>query len=165
MRRNRIQRVAILSIHDSEHVFEKALQAGAKAYVLKSDAGKHLTNAVEALQRNTTYFNPQLGKILLGGLLDTGRMSLKGASILPNLTSREQETLQLLVEGISTKELAVALGVTIRTAETHRSNLMRKLNLHSLSELVLYALRNNILQIPGEHSYGDRRGQSPMLAA
>jgi DNA-binding NarL/FixJ family response regulator len=146
-------------------VFEKALQAGAKAYVLKSDAGEHLTNAVEALQQNKTYFNPRLGKILLGGLLDKGRMSLKGASILPKLTSREQEILQLLVGGISTKELAVSLGVTIRTAETHRSNLMRKLNLHSLSELVLYALRNNILQVAGEHSYGDRRGQTPLLAA
>ena len=144
------QKIAILSITDSEQVIQEALKAGAKAYILKSDGAKDLIVAIEALQQNRTYFNSRIGQIVLNGFLNTGKMPSKKAAILPDLTAREREIVQLLAEGTSTKEVAVTLGVSVKTAETHRSNLMRKLGLHCLSELVLYAVRNNIVQVPGE---------------
>jgi DNA-binding NarL/FixJ family response regulator len=146
------QKIAILSITDSEQVIQEALKAGAKAYILKSDGAKDLIVAIEALQQNRTYFNSRIGQIVLNGFLNTGKMPSKRASILPDLTAREREIVQLLAEGKSTKEVAVTLGVSVKTAETHRSNLMRKLGLHCLSELVLYAVRNNIVQVPSEAS-------------
>jgi DNA-binding NarL/FixJ family response regulator len=146
------QKVAILSITDSEQVIQEALKAGAKAYILKSDGAKDLIVAIEALQQNRTYFNSRIGQIVLNGFLNTGKMPSKRASILPDLTAREREIVQLLAEGESTKEVAGTLGVSVKTAETHRSNLMRKLGLHCLSELVLYAVRNNIIQVPAEAS-------------
>jgi len=158
------QKVAILSITDSEQMIQEALKAGAKAYILKSDGAKDLMVAIEALQQNRTYFNSRIGQIVLNGFLNTGKLLSKRASILPDLTAREREIVQLLAEGKSTKEVAVTLGVSVKTAETHRSNLMRKLGLHCLSELVLYAVRNNIVQVPSEAS-GPRGGASGIPAA
>ena len=159
------QKIAILSITDSEQVIQEALRAGAKAYILKSDGAKDLIVAIEALQQNRTYFNSRIGQIVLNGFLNTGKMPSKRASILPDLTAREREIVQLLAEGKSTKEVAVTLGVSVKTAETHRSNLMRKLGLHCLSELVLYAVRNNIVQVPGEQVSGASGGPSRIPAA
>ena len=158
------QKIAILSITDSEQVIQEALRAGAKAYILKSDGAKDLIVAIEALQLNRTYFNSRIGEIVLNGFLNTGKLPSKRASILPDLTAREPEIVQLLAEGKSTKEVAVTLGVSVKTAETHRSNLMRKLGLHCLSELVLYAVRNNIVQVPGEAS-GEHGGMPGIPAA
>ena len=146
------QKIAILSITDSEQVIQEALKAGAKAYILKSDGATDLIVAIEALQQNRTYFNSRVGQIVLNGFLNMGKMPTKRAAILPELTAREREIVQLLAEGKSTKEVAVTLNVSVKTAETHRSNLMRKLGLHCLSELVLYAVRNNIVQVPAEAS-------------
>ena len=159
------QKIAILSITDSEQVIQEALKAGAKAYVLKSDGAKDLMVAIDALQQNRTYFNSRIGQIVLNGFLNTGKVPSKRASILPDLTAREREIVQLLAEGKSTKEVAVTLGVSVKTAETHRSNLMRKLGLHCLSELVLYAVRNNIVQVPGEQVSGAPGGPSRIPAA
>lgn len=159
------QKIAILSITDSEQVIQEALRAGAKAYILKSDGAKDLMVAIEALQLNRTYFNSRIGQIVLNGFLNMGKMPSKRASILPDLTAREREIVQLLAEGKSTKEVAVTLGVSVKTAETHRSNLMRKLGLHCLSELVLYAVRNNIVQVPGEQVSGAPDGPSRIPAA
>src|SRR6266704_3603400 len=161
---NSHQKIAILSITDSEQVIQEALRAGAKAYILKSDGAKDLIVAIEALQQNRTYFNSRIGQIVLNGFLNTGKMPSQRTSILPDLTAREREIVQLLAEGKSTKEVAVTLGVSVKTAETHRSNLMRKLGLHCLSELVLYAVRNNIVQVPSEAS-GPRGGASRIPAA
>ena len=143
------QKVAILSITDSEQMIQEALKAGAKAYILKSDAAKDLIAAVEALQRNKTYFNSRVEEIVLRGFLNTENRSPKGA-ILSELTSREREIVSLLALGKSTKQVGISLGISVKTAETHRGNLMRKLGLHSVSELVLYAVRNNFVQVPGE---------------
>jgi len=143
------QKVAILSITDSEQMIQEALKAGAKAYILKSDAAKDLIAAVEALQRNKTYFNSRVEEIVLRGFLNTENRSPKGA-ILSELTSREREIVSLLALGKSTKEVGISLGISVKTAETHRGNLMRKLGLHSVSELVLYAIRNNFVQVSGE---------------
>ncbi|PYX05619.1 MAG: hypothetical protein DMG85_15040, partial [Acidobacteria bacterium] len=99
------------------------------------------------------------------GFLNTGKMPSQRTFILPDLTAREREIVQLLAEGKSTKEVAVTLGVSVKTAETHRSNLMRKLGLHCLSELVLYAVRNNIVQVPGEQASALHAGPPRMPAA
>jgi len=162
---NSHQKIAILSITDSEQVIQEALRAGAKAYILKSDGAKDLIVAIEALQQNRTYFNSRIGQIVLNGFLNTGKMPSQKKSILPDLTAREREIVQLLAEGKSTKEVAVTLGVSVKTAETHRSNLMRKLGLHCLSELVLYAVRNNIVQVPGEQASALHAGPPRMPAA
>lgn len=162
---NSHQKIAILSITDSEQVIQEALRAGAKAYILKSDGAKDLIVAIEALQQDRTYFNSRIGQIVLNGFLNTGNMPSQKKSILPGLTAREREIVQLLAEGKSTKEVAVTLGVSVKTAETHRSNLMRKLGLHCLSELVLYAVRNNIVQVPGEQASELHGGPSRMPAA
>ena len=142
------QKVAILSITDSEQMIQEALKAGAKAYILKSDAAKDLIAAVEALQRNKTYFNSRIEEIVLCGFLYSGKRPSNG-TILSDLTNREREILQLLAGGKSTREVSLILEISIKTAESHRGNVMRKLGLHSVSELVLYAIRNNFVQVSG----------------
>src|SRR5437762_858042 len=159
------QKVAILSVMDSEQVIHEALKAGARAFISKSDGAKDLIFAIEALQQNETYFNSRIGQIVLNGFRNTGKKPAQRASRLRDLTAREREIVQLVAEGKSTKEVAVTLGVSVKTAETHRSNLMRKLSLHCVSELVLYAVRNNIVQVPSEQASGLHGGPSRMPAA
>ena len=139
------QRVLILTITDAEQVIEEVLRAGARGFVLKADAAQDLTMAVEALRQGRTFFNSRAGEMVLNGFLGAGAQVRK-QTILPRLTGREREVVQLLAEGKSTKELAVVLDLSV-TAETHRSNIMRKLGVHCLSELVLYAVRNRIVQV------------------
>jgi len=102
---------------------------------------------VEALQHNKTFFTARVAELVLSGFLGKTHRSSSGEPALPGLTSREREVVQLLAEGKSTKEVACHLNLSVKTAETHRSNIMRKLGLHSVSELVLYAVRNNIVQV------------------
>lgn len=140
-------RVLILTLHDSDQVVREVLNAGARGFLLKSDAARDLVAAVEALRRDKTYFTSKVASMVLEGYLKAGT---KGAPVTPGrnrLTPREREIVQLLAEGKSTKEVAVALGLSVKTAETHRSNIMRKLQLHSVSDLVLYAVRNNIVHV------------------
>src|SRR5256714_10952006 len=146
------QKIAILSVMDSEQVIHEALKAGAGAYISKADGARDLIGAIEALQQNETYFNSRIGQIVLNGFLNPGKIPPRRSSGLADLTAREREIAQLVAEGKSTKEVAVTLGVSVKTAETHRSNLMRKLGLHCVSELVLYAVRNNIVQVPDEQA-------------
>jgi DNA-binding NarL/FixJ family response regulator len=148
LRENLLQRILVLTITDSEQVAQELLRIGAKGYVLKSDAATDLVKAIEALQQNRTFFNSGVERMVLEGYLKGGGPSFSRTCSMSNLTSREREVVQLLAEGKTTKEVAVALGLSVKTAETHRSNLMRKLDLHSVSELVLYAVRNDIIHIP-----------------
>jgi DNA-binding NarL/FixJ family response regulator len=145
-------RILILTITDSEQVVQEVLKAGAKGYLLKSDAAKDLVTAVEALAQNRTFFNSRVGQIILEGFLGGGDSAPKESAPLPSLTAREREIVQLLAEGKSSKEVAVALNLSVKTAETHRSNIMRKLDLHSVSALVLYAIRNNIVHVPAPYA-------------
>jgi DNA-binding NarL/FixJ family response regulator len=157
-------RILILTITDSEQVVQEVLKAGAKGYVLKSDAAKDLVTAVEALAQNRTFFNSRVGQIILEGFLGTGESAApKESAPTPSLTAREREIVQLLAEGKSSKEVAVALNLSVKTAETHRSNIMRKLDLHSVSALVLYAIRNNIVHVPVP--YVETAGAAPVKAA
>ena len=140
-------RILILTLHDSDQVVREVLDAGARGFLLKSDAARDLVAAVEALRRDKTYFTSKVAAMVLEGYLKGGK---PGTTFTPGrnrLTPREREIVQLLAEGKSTKEVAVAFGLSVKTAETHRSNIMRKLQLHSVSDLVLYAVRNNIVHV------------------
>ena len=141
-------RILILTLHDSDTLVQEVLNAGARGFLLKSDAARDLVTAVEALRNNKTYFTPKVASMVLEGCLHRkGSNNANEASSRAKLTPREREIVQLLAEGKSSREVAGALGLSVKTAETHRANIMRKLNLHSVSDLVLYAVRNNIVQV------------------
>jgi DNA-binding NarL/FixJ family response regulator len=140
-------RVLILTITDADQAVQAVLDAGARGFILKSDAARDLVTAVEALAHNKTFFTARVADLVLSGFLNKSPRSTRSEVSLPGLTSREREIVQLLAEGKSTKEVACLLNLSVKTAETHRSNIMRKLGLHSVSELVLYAVRNNIVQV------------------
>src|SRR5208282_6152435 len=141
-------KVIVLTITDSDQVIREALDAGARGFVLKSDAARDLVSAVEALQGKRMFFTPRVNDLVLAGFLDKGHaISRNVPPDLPTLTAREREVTQLLAEGKSSKEVATLLNLSTKTVETHRSNIMRKLNLHSIRDLVVYAIKNNIIQI------------------
>lgn len=138
--------VLILTLHDSDQVVREVLDAGARGFLLKSDAARDLLAAVEAVARHKHYFTSKVAAMVLESHLKGGTAA-NPRSGRSRLTPREREVVQLLAEGKTTKEVAVALGLSVKTAETHRSNIMRKLQLHSVSDLVLYAVRNNIVHV------------------
>jgi DNA-binding NarL/FixJ family response regulator len=148
IQQNPQQKVIVLTIMDSDQVIREALDAGARGFVLKSDAARDLISAVEALQHNRMFFTPRVSDMVLAGFLDRGCNGSNGESPkLPTLTSREREVIQLLAEGKSSKEVASLLNLSTKTAETHRSNIMRKLDIHSIRDLVVYAVKNDIIQV------------------
>jgi DNA-binding NarL/FixJ family response regulator len=147
LRDNPQSRILILTITDADEIVRAVLDAGARGFVLKSDAVRDLLAAVEALLSNKTFFTSRVAEMVLGGYLGRNQPTTEGEVALPNLTPREREIVQLLAEGMSTKEVASHLDLSVKTAETHRSNIMRKLNIHSVSGLVLYAVRNNMVQV------------------
>jgi DNA-binding NarL/FixJ family response regulator len=132
-------------MHDAEQVVREVLAAGARGFVLKSDAARDLVAAVDALQHRRTFFTTRVTQMVLNGYLHQEQESQPSAKAV--LTPREREVIQLLAEGKTSKEVAVALKLSVKTAETHRTNLMRKLDLHSVADLTLYAIRNGIVQI------------------
>jgi DNA-binding NarL/FixJ family response regulator len=141
---NPATRVLILSMHESEQIVREVLEAGAQGYLLKSDAGRDLVRAIEALLDNKTYFTSSVARMLLDGYLtaakgDTGA----GGS---RLSPREREIVQMLAEGRSNKEIATALGISVNTVETHRSNVMQKMGFRSITELVRFAVRNKMIE-------------------
>ena len=139
--------VLILTIDESEAVIREVLNAGARGFLLKSDAARDLVTAVEALQRHQTYFTSKVADLVLDGYLKQDHPTRVVEIPQARLTPREREVVQLLAEGKTTKEVAVQLGMSVKTAETHRSNIMRKLDIHSVAQLVVYAIRNNIVQV------------------
>ncbi len=135
-------RVLVLSMHESEQLLRQVLEAGARGYVLKSDAGQELVRAIRALESGQVYFTPKVSEMLMTGYLGGSKDS--GENVTP-LSAREREVVQLLVEGRSNKEVATALGISVKTVETHRARIMEKLNLKAFSDMVRYAVRNNII--------------------
>jgi DNA-binding NarL/FixJ family response regulator len=142
--------ILILTMHDSDNVVREVLRAGARGFILKSDAGRDLVAAAEALQVQRTFFTTRVSQMVLDGFLDQGKPDhgLEKNSVPGDpLTAREREVIQLLAEGKTSKEVAVTLSLSVKTAETHRTNLMRKLGLHSVADLTRYAVRNGIVQV------------------
>jgi DNA-binding NarL/FixJ family response regulator len=142
-------KVLVLTMYDSDPLIQQVLQAGARGYLLKSDAGRDLVSAIDALRRNKTFFTPKVSQMVLEGYLDKNPKEkdkeTDGEAESLRLTSRQREIVQLLAEGKSSKEVAAVLGLSVKTAETHRANIMRKLDCHSVTELVRYAIRNHII--------------------
>ena len=145
--RNRRQRVLMLTTTDIEQLMREALRAGVRGFILKSDPGADLVAAVGALQQGRAFFTARVSEMVLHGFLHNKWDIAPNAAHEPRLTPREREITQLLAEGKSTKEAAVIIGLSIKTAETHRNNIMMKLKIHSTAELVLYAIRNNIVYL------------------
>jgi two-component system, NarL family, response regulator NreC len=137
-------RVIILSMHSDETYLLRALNAGAKGYLLKDSADVDLVRAVHSVCRNKPFFSPEIAQVLLEDYVRSLQQKrLQDSYEL--LTDREKEVLQLLAHGKSNKEVAVALDVSTNTIETHRNSLMKKLNLHNTAEIVLYAVRKKIV--------------------
>lgn len=141
-------KILILTMHESDPLIRDVLDAGARGYVLKTDASRDLVTAVNAVRSNKTFFTAKVAQMVLDGYLDTTPKKEKPVVESPKtrLTPRQREIVQLLAEGKSSKEVAVQLGLSVKTAETHRANIMRRLDCHSVSELVRYAVRNNIIE-------------------
>jgi DNA-binding NarL/FixJ family response regulator len=132
--------VLILSMHQSDRLVREMLNAGAHGYLLKTDTGEFLIAALKALSEHKPFFTPQISAVVLQGYLKPEVR--EGAEMTP----REREIIQLIAEGKATKEIAEVLGISVKTADTHRTNLMRKLKLHSTADVVRYAIRNQITQ-------------------
>jgi len=136
--------ILILTMHESDDLVQQVVQAGARGYVLKDEADRVLLAAVDAARQHKPYFSTRLANPLADELPISPSDGAKPPR--PRLTPREREILQLLTEGKSNKEVASLLGISVNTAEAHRANIMLKLGLHSLAELVHYAIRNQIIK-------------------
>jgi DNA-binding NarL/FixJ family response regulator len=138
--------VLILSMHCSNQLTREVLDAGARGYILKSDSARDLAIAIETLANHKPFFTPDATKFILRRLNSGGSVAEVPELISDQLTTREREILQLLAEGSSSKEVACALSISVKTAETHRANIFRKLDIHTASELVRYAIHNQIIE-------------------
>jgi DNA-binding NarL/FixJ family response regulator len=140
------QKILILTDVDSEQVVRDCLDAGVRGWVFKSDGTADLTTAVEALQGDKSVFPLRVSNLLIDSYR-RGRGVGPFSPKLPQLSPREREVVQLLAESKTSKEVAMILNISLKTVETHRSNILLKLNLHSVTELVLYAVRNEIVHV------------------
>jgi DNA-binding NarL/FixJ family response regulator len=145
LKHNPEQVILVLTAVDSEQVIRECLEAGIRGWVFKSDPAEDLITAVEALQRQKTIFSSRVSDLIIDGY-KRYRASPAPDNVKP-LSPREREVVQLVSEGKGSKEIATILNVSLATAETHRSNILRKLRLHSIAELVLYAVRNGIVHV------------------
>lgn len=136
--------ILILTMHRSEQLVHEILSAGAIGYVLKSDAAEKIVDAIRHLLDHKPYFTSIASRVLLDSYLHPSHSAVPSAP--RELTPREREVVQLIAEGNSSKEIADRLGISEKTTETHRANLMRKLNIHSVSEIVRYAIRNRMIE-------------------
>lgn len=137
--------ILALSLHNSEQLVHDVLAAGARGYVLKSDASERLVAAVHTLLDGGTFLTPLVESMVLAGYLRHDQDAAHASAPPSALSAREREVTQLLAEGRCNKEVAGALGISVHTAESHRASIMRKLDLHSITELVHYAIRNGIV--------------------
>lgn len=136
--------IVFLSMHSDESYVLRALKAGARAYLLKDSAEHDLISAIRAVSEGKAFFSPAISKMLVEDYV----RQMKDRDVEDSydlLTGREREILQLLAEGKTNKEVATVLDLSVYTVETHRSNILQKLNLHSIPELILYAVRKGVI--------------------
>jgi DNA-binding NarL/FixJ family response regulator len=141
--------VVVLTMHESDQMVRRVLDAGALGYVLKSDLATHLVKAVKNVSGGKLFLTPRVSDIVLKGFLKTGNRPDATGHSQVRPTPREVEIIRLLAAGKANKEIAAELGITTRTVETHRARIMLKLGLHSLTELIHYAIRHEIFSAPG----------------
>ena len=137
--------VLVLTVHESEELLAEVLRSGAHGCMLKSDAGRELVSAIETLTQGKPFLTSKVAGILLSHQIGNVWIGDKVDFAGPHLSAREREVIQLLAEGKSNKEVATLLNLSVKTVQTHRANIMRKLNLHSLGQLIHYAIRNGII--------------------
>ena len=139
--------ILVLSMHYSDQLIREILETGIRGYVVKSDSDRDLVLAVEALANHKPFFTPHATELMLTNLGTSPSVFAGGTETLKDrLTVREREIIRLISEGNSSKEVATTLGISVKTADTHRANIMRKLQVHTVSDLVRYALRNQIIE-------------------
>lgn len=138
--------IVILSLHLTDQLAYEIIDAGIRGYVLKSDANRDLVSAVESLGMHRPFFTAKVSEMMMDGLRGDKPREVR-SDARGRLTGRQREIVQLLAEGKTSKEVAVALNISVKTAETHRANIMRRLELHSVSELVRYAVKNQIIEV------------------
>jgi len=140
-------KVLLLTGHDSDRLLVQALEAGAHGYLVKSDTADDLVSAVEALGHGRMYFTERVSREVLAGYLEKLKNPAHADhNSASRLTGREREVVQLVAEGQSSKEVAISLKISSKTVETHRANIMRKIDCHTVAALVRHAIRNNIIE-------------------
>jgi len=137
-----------LTMHESNQMVRRVLEAGALGYVLKSDLAAHLVKAVKNVSAGKLFLTPRVSDIVLNGFLKNASQPDLKENSRARPTPREVQVIRHLAEGKSNKEIAAEMGITIRTVETHRAKIMLKLGLHSLAELIRYAIRSEIVPPP-----------------
>jgi DNA-binding NarL/FixJ family response regulator len=142
-------KVLVLTMHESDHMVQRALDAGAHGYILKSDLTECLVKAIKVASSGKPFLTPGVSKIMLQGSLKAERERHQSEHSAARTTPRETEITRLLAEGKTNKEVAALLGIAVRTVETHRAKIMLKLGLHSLPELIHYAIRQGITTVQG----------------
>lgn len=138
--------ILILSVHYSDHLIREILRMGIRGYMVKTDSDRDLVTAIETLAKHKPYFTTCATELILTHTQRPNANVSSPMDLGDRLTTREREIVQLVSEGKSTKEVASLLGISVKTAETHRANIMRKLQVHSVTDLVRYAVRNEIVQ-------------------
>jgi DNA-binding NarL/FixJ family response regulator len=144
-----LTKVLVLTMHESDQMVRRALDAGASGYLLKSDLTECLAKAVTAVSEGKRFLTPKVSEIVLEGFLNFGSEHRQGERAGTRTTPRELEIIRLLAEGKTNKEIAAELGITVRTFETHRAKIMLKLGLHSVADIIHYALRHGIAKPQG----------------
>ncbi|HET7107898.1 MAG TPA: response regulator transcription factor [Candidatus Acidoferrum sp.] len=133
-------KVILLTQHDEEQYVTESLRAGVKGYVLKNQAGSDLIHAIQEVCRGSVYLSPKISRAVVDAYLAKSYVATNP------LSGRERQVLQLVGEGKSTKDIATQLGISVKTAESHRARLMKKLDIHETASLVRYAIRNGLIQ-------------------
>ena len=137
--------VLIFTGQETEELVHDVFDSGARSYIMKTDAADHLIDALKALSEHKHFFTSRISEIVFARYIQ-GKKTVEGAAEKSRITDREREIVQLLAEGKSSKEIATILGISVRTVETHRAAIMKKLGLKSFSELIRYAVRNKIIE-------------------
>ena len=137
--------VLIFTGQETEELVHDVFDSGARSYIMKTDAADHLIDALKALSEHKHFFTSRISEIVFARYIQ-GKKTIEGAPEKSRITDREREIVQLLAEGKSSKEIATILGISVRTVETHRAAIMKKLGLKSFSELIRYAVRNRIIE-------------------
>ncbi|MCH7600256.1 MAG: response regulator transcription factor [Myxococcales bacterium] len=136
-------KILVLSMHESRTYVEEVLRAGASGYIVKNSASSDLLQAIDAVRSGASYLSPAITQQVVDAIARPGDSSPSGVAML---TDREREVLQLIAEGLSSKEIANMLGVSLKTIDSHRSNLMEKLDIHKVSGLVRFAIRAGLVE-------------------
>lgn len=136
-------KVLILTMHESKEYIAQVVRSGARGYLLKDSAPAELVGAIKAVHHGEVYFSPSVSRVLVQEMTDGSRRAANGAEQQP-LTDREREVLSLIAEGLLNKQIADRLGIGVRTIETHRERIMRKLDIHSVAGLTKFAIANGI---------------------